>query len=655
MWKNNEKTAGNFQDILESSRRAFPSGRQALSGGLRGARNGNQRELTAAEATEAVEAVEVPLGCFVLDAQGRVTQANESGIGLLSRARMLGRGGLRLAACVHPADRRRFRAFLRSALRGQRTEPTEFWLQRRRAAPSCMQLVAAPHPDGCTVAALDVTRRKLGELALRRRNEELTRELGETEEQLREGLVAVGKRERQLSEIFNSALDAIILLSADGRIVRFNPAAERMFGWPADRVAGQPITVLVPQRLRLAIRQDLRRAAIHGCVHIASLPPRMAMRADGTEFPVEASFARTGDGAGASTVAFIRDVSERVEALQGMVENWRALTDFFDAAPLGLLWLRPDGEVERVNDAELEILARPRAEVLGHRLDDFHVEGAGIGELLRGVAAGETLRNLRFQVRRPDGSLRHVLIDANGSWRQRSLTHCRFYVRDITPRVDLEREVLAIAEREQERIGHELHDDLCQQLTALEFLSESLAGRVAGTNPRVTRGLREISSLLRSASRQTREIARGLSQQAVFHRGGLAAALQDFAQRIRKVYHCRCRFTNGTNVVIADPVVCTNLFRIAQESVTNALRHGRATRIDLALREAGGDLVLEVGNNGRPLREKPSDGMGLRIMRYRAGVVGGRLELVSRPRGLAVICTVTDAVTAARGRAPASR
>ena len=607
-----------------------------------------------AVAVEAVEAVEVPLGCFLLDRDGRVTCANGSGLGLLRRQRLVGRGSLRLSACVHPADRRRFRAFLHAAIRGGSPEPEEFWLHPRRSVPRCMQLAAASHPEGCTVVALDVTSRKAGELSLGRRNEELARQVTEAEEQLRVGLAAVGRRERQLSEIFSSALDAIVLLSPEGKIVRFNPAAERMFGWSSQRVAGQPITVLVPARHRLAIRQDLRRAAIHGCVHIATLPPRMAMRADGTEFPVEASFARTGEGAAACTVAFIRDVTERVQALRGMVENWRALTDFFDAAPLGLLWLRPDGEVERVNDAELEILGRSRDEVMGQRLDAFHVEEGGIAGLLRGVAAGETLCDQRFQVRRADGSLRHVLIDANGSWRERKLTHCRFYVRDITPRVDLEREVLTIAEREQERIGHELHDDLCQQLTAIEFMSESVAGRIAGRDPRVARELREISGLLRSANRQTREIARGLSLHAVLHRGGLAAALKDFALRIRKVYHCRCRFTNRTEVVIVDPLLCTNLFRIAQESVTNALRHGRATRLELVLAESGGDLVLEVVNNGRPLRAKEGGGMGLRIMQYRAGVIGGRLELVPRARGLAVVCTVTDAITVARGRAPVS-
>jgi signal transduction histidine kinase len=107
-------------------------------------------------------------------------------------------------------------------------------------------------------------------------------------------------------------------------------------------------------------------------------------------------------------------------------------------------------------------------------------------------------------------------------------------------------------------------------------------------------------------------------------------------------------------VVIVDPLLCTNLFRIAQESVTNALRHGRATRLELVLTESRGDLVLEVVNNGRPLRAKEGGGMGLRIMRYRADVIGGRLEVVPRARGLAVVCTVTDAITVARGRAPVS-
>ncbi|MEY3609073.1 MAG: hypothetical protein RLZZ447_1861, partial [Verrucomicrobiota bacterium] len=521
---------------------------------------------------------------------------------------------------------------------------------RGRAEPRCVQLVAAPHREGCTVAALDITARKAAELAQRRRGEELSHQLEETEEQLRESLAAVGRRERHLAEIFRSALDAIILLAPDGRIVRFNPAAERMFGWPAARIAGEHASVLVPVRYRLTLRQDLRRAARDGCVHVGSLPPRQAMRADGTEFPVEASFARTGEGEGAGTVIFLRDVSERVEALRGMVENWRALTDFFDSAPLGLLWLRPDGAVERVNAAALEILDRPQSAVQGHQLGAFYAESAGLAGLLTALRGGETLRNQHFQARRPDGSLRHVLIDANGWWREGHLTHFQLFVRDITPRVELEREILTIAEREQERIGHELHDDLCQQLTAIEFLSESLAGRLVATAPRAARELRELSGLIRAASRQTREIARGLSLHAVFHKGGLGAALQDFAQRTRKTCRCPCRFTDRVGLPLTDPVLCANLFRIAQEAVANALRHGRATRLDLSLKAKGGDLVLEVRNNGRPLPVTPRTGLGLRTMQHRASVVGGRLELVRRPRGLIVRCTVTDAIHAARNR-----
>ncbi len=602
-----------------------------------------------------VRTLETPLGFFLLDRTGRVMASNGPGLHLLGRRRMVGREGLRLAACVHPVDRRRFRAFLRASLvAGGAPEPAEFWLQRPRAEPRCVHLVAAPHREGCTVAALDITSRKAAELAERRRGEELSHQLEETEEQLREGLAAVGRRERQLSEIFRSALDAIILLSPDGRIVRFNPAAERMFGWPSARIAGLHAGVLVPPRYRLTLRQDLRRASRDGCVHVGSLPPRQAMRADGTEFPVEASFARTGEGEAAGTVVFLRDVSERVEALRGMVENWRALTEFFDSAPLGLLWLRLDGVVERVNAAALEILERPQSAVLGHPLGAFSVEGAGLAVLLAALRDRETLRNQRFQLRRPDGSLRHVLIDANGWWREGRLIHCQLFVRDITHRVELEREILTIAERGQERIGHELHDDLCQQLTAIEFRSESLAGRLAGTAPRAARELREISGLIRAASRQAREIARGLSLHAVFHKGGLGAALQDFAQRTRKAYRCRCGFTDRAGLLLTDPVLCSNLFRIAQEAVANALRHGRATRLEVSLGASGDDLVLEVRNNGRPLPATPRAGLGLRTMQHRAGVIGGRLEFVRRPRGLTVRCIVTDAIRTARGRRNAS-
>ena len=189
------KDGAKSQRRASFSRALFPSSGVERKGTSPLSVNGRKRG--SAAPAKAV-AVEVPLGCFILDRDGRVTCANGSGLGLLRRQRLVGRGSLRLSAGVHPADRRRFRAFLHAAIRGGAPEPEEFWLHPRRSVPRCMQLVAASHPDGCTVVALDVTSRKAGELSLGRRNEELARQVTEAEEQLRLGLAAVGRRTEPL-------------------------------------------------------------------------------------------------------------------------------------------------------------------------------------------------------------------------------------------------------------------------------------------------------------------------------------------------------------------------------------------------------------------------------------------------------------------------
>lgn len=454
-------------------------------------------------------------------------------------------------------------------------------------------------------------------------------------------------QERELfAGIIEAAGDAVISVDAKFSIVLFNAAAERMFGRTSAQIAGRPLAILIPD-FRLPALPRGKEAPRPARRRSDPLPPVRGIRADGTEFPVETSLSRSSAGGRDVYTLILRDISRRIRVMEIMIQNEHALMDFFTAAPLGLMWVSPDGRIERVNRAQLELMGRTDHGILGRPVAEFHPDPAAVQDILDRVARAETVQNQRAQVSRADGTIRHVLVDANGRWKDGKLAHSRWFVRDITSRVELEREILAVAERERERIGRELHDDLCQELLGIEFMSESAARRWEAVTPGAAQDYRVVSGAIRAAISHARELARGLSPPAVMVDRGLVPALQDLALRTQRVFQRKCTCRCPAAVALHDESTAINLYRIAQEAVSNAIRHGQASRIEIALTTTGRDLVLAIHDNGCGLPDNAgrAEGMGLHIMHYRAGVINGSLSVQRRPRGgTTVRCTAKDAI-----------
>ena len=162
----------------------------------------------------------------------------------------------------------------------------------------------------------------------------------------------------------------------------------------------------------------------------------------------------------------------------------------------------------------------------------------------------------------------------------------------------------------------------------------------------------EITKNVREAIGQTRSLARGLSP-VTLESAGLMTALQEMAANAEKLFKITCRFDCDPPVPVDDPMVASHLFRIAQEAVSNAIKHGLAKRVSISLHNDSNHVVLCVNDNGRGFRSGPVDtkGMGLRIMQFRAGMIGGTL-VVERAAsgGVMVVCSAPS-----RGVSPKTR
>src|ERR1700733_10794845 len=211
---------------------------------------------------------------------------------------------------------------------------------------------------------------------------------------------------------------------------------------------------------------------------------------------------------------------------------------------------------------------------------------------------------------------------------------------DITERKHLEKAILDISAREQRRIGQDLHDGLGQHLTGIAFMAKVHEAKLAEQKRSETEDAAKIVKLVNEAIHKTRELARGLLP-VVSDSYGLMSALQLWAAEVEDLFRVACRFQCETPVLIHDDTMATHLYHIAQEAVNNAIKHGNPRRVLIQLTAEEGRGTLLIKDDGKGIAENPANaqGMGLHIMNYRAGVIGGTLEVRrDTPRGTVVTC-----------------
>lgn len=209
-----------------------------------------------------------------------------------------------------------------------------------------------------------------------------------------------------------------------------------------------------------------------------------------------------------------------------------------------------------------------------------------------------------------------------------ALTH------EMAERERLEKELLEVSEREQRRIGRDLHDNLCQHLTGTALAGQVLAEKLATKSLTEASEADNVVRLVEAGIQMARDLARGIYP-VEMEAEGLMAALQELAAKTAQWTKVSCVFEHEAPVFIDDATAATHLYRIAQEAVSNAVRHGRATRIVISLSEQNGMLTLSVEDDGVGLPDgwQRGQGLGTRIMAHRAAMIGAAFSMAPNPTG----------------------
>jgi len=216
------------------------------------------------------------------------------------------------------------------------------------------------------------------------------------------------------------------------------------------------------------------------------------------------------------------------------------------------------------------------------------------------------------------------------------------YFRNITDRKRLEQEILNISDWERRRLAADLHDGLGQILVGASYLTDSLKNQLDKPSGPAGQHLHRLQEVLQTAIHKVRKMARGV-QPVPPEPNGLMVALQKLAEQTQTWFGVRCVFRCRSDITLNNPQTATHVFRMAQEAVTNAIKHGQAKRIAIRLTQNRRQITLVVTDNGLGLAagQKQNTGMGLRIMRYRAGLIGGELTIKDNSAGGATVtCSV---------------
>ncbi len=446
----------------------------------------------------------------------------------------------------------------------------------------------------------------------------------------------------------DSVMDhAMYLLDKAGQVATWNRGAERLFGYTAEEILGVPGERFYQQEARDRHEpvRDLTAAREHGQAELET----WRVRKDGGLIGAYVVITALRDAKNAldGYAVVTRNITEHRRANQELQDQKRRLRSILETAVDAIVIIDERGIVESVNPAALRMFGYRADEVVGQNVNmlmpqPFAAEHTGyIQRYLRTGEAKIIGIGREIQARRKDGSLFPADLAVSEFYDGRP--QFTGIVRDLTDRKAMEAEVLQIAEAEQRRIGQELHDDAQQQLSGLTLIARHAADSLAALTPQhpqlaeVRAKVERVVKGLRDANQSLRELARGLVPLQV-DAHGLRDALNRLAAQVSEIHSIACSFSMEEAIDINDSSVATHLYRITQEAVNNALKHSAAREIAIRLRSVDRLVILEIVDHGVGIADvRETQGRGLQIMAYRAGLIGAVLTVRRGEKGGTIV------------------
>lgn len=456
----------------------------------------------------------------------------------------------------------------------------------------------------------------------------------------------VRESEEQLSGIVRSAMDAIVTVDEQQRIVLFNNAAEEMFGCPQSEAIGSGLDRFIPQTIFQHPAEYVRRFGESAVTARAMDAPGLlwAVRRNGQEFPIEASISQAESGGKKLFTAIIRDIAERrrvEEAIRESEERFRLVAN---TAPVMIWMAGPDNLCTYVNQTWLDFTGRSLEEELGAGwLEGLHPEDKqACLESCNRASEQRKPHEMEYRLRRRDGEYRWILdssvprFDADGGFAG--------YIGsgiDVTARkqakdalAGVSRKLIEVQEQERRRIARDLHDDISQRLALLVFDIGELQDDHSSSADDRNRRLAEINLQIEEISTGVQSISRQLHSPQLEYLG-LVVAMQSFCRDFSKRQGVEVDFIHDQIPNSAPYEISLCLFRVLQEALHNAAKHSKVRHFEVRLETSSNQLSLTITDRGAGFDCQVAmlkGGLGLLSMQERVRMVNGTMEIQSEPK-----------------------
>jgi PAS domain S-box-containing protein len=454
---------------------------------------------------------------------------------------------------------------------------------------------------------------------------------------LRVALIAFEESVESYVTLYDQSPVGYCTISEHGLILQANITSATLLDMERQALTKQPIARFVFKAdqdiFYLLHKQLLKTSESQEC------ELRM-VKGDGTQFwaHLAATAVKDGDGAPVLRIA-LSDVTKRKQLDESVRESERFMKTLTDFMPSMVGYWTKDLRAMFVNREHVNWFGKSQEEIKGIRIRDL------LGEELfcqsephiLAALAGEA-QEFELTLTRANGEKRETLSYFTPYRVENEVQGFFVLILDVTERKHLEEALISVAEERQRSMGQELHDNLGQQLAAMSYQSKALENKLR------TSGDADSASIAASIAAQAQNAVKHCKQLAQsmlpfeLEANGLMDALQAFASRVATTYQITCDFVCPNEVVIDDANLALNLYRIAQEAVNNAIRHGGARHLTISLASKEGLLRLSIcddgcGFFGADTKHIATPGMGIKIMQYRAAQLGASLIFLSRAEG----------------------
>jgi two-component system, LuxR family, sensor kinase FixL len=425
-------------------------------------------------------------------------------------------------------------------------------------------------------------------------------------------------------------LHGIILTDWRGHITYWNRASERIFGYTEEEIIGKPIRKLYDDDtipFKDLLTESYSGKSIHGTWHARCKENKRIW------LDVRARILKGNDGNPVSFLISVCDIDKLKSTERTLQENSFLAEAIIDTSPDAIITVNEDGIIQSFNGTAIRMFGYDKAEAIGKNIDKLlplpYSEDYKIYLQTFDLKNQKDSRNQGIEIQglNKDGTVFPIeLMVSEVSWEGEQI-----YVgmiRDLSRRRKLERKIFEIGSEERRRIGRDLHDGMGQMLTGIRMLSENLAHKLQLNGLPCADEVQEISEMIREADEYARVLSHGLIYMDSENKG-LSVAIENLCKRVMKTTGLNCTFDSVGNIDDIHQSAVLQLYRIAQEAINNAAKHsdGKTIHVRLSMNDQHLSLTIDDDGSGFDIDDNKKNGSGIQIMKYRAGILGGLLEI----------------------------